>query len=149
LLSNHQTIAPSIESNAAKLVTLLYLSNKYFPASETNSAKLCESTSQLSGLILFRREQSRMEFSHHYTGIGAAETETVAKRDADVMGAGLVELEKACDRCIAGSRVGDGRAHVTRHRQRGYECLHGTCATALLQEPAGITHRKNGMASTQ
>ena len=37
-----------------------------------------------------------MEFSHHYTGIGAAETETVAKRDADVMGAGLVELHGAC-----------------------------------------------------
>ena len=54
-----------------------------------------------------------MEFSHHYAGIGATETETVAKRDADGMGAGLVELEKARDRCIAGLRVGDGRTHVT------------------------------------
>ncbi len=37
-----------------------------------------------------------MEFSHHYAGFGAAETETVAKRDADVMGEGLVELHGAC-----------------------------------------------------
>jgi hypothetical protein len=99
--------------------------------------------------LIHGREQSRMEFSHHYAGIGAAETETVAKRDADVMGAGLVELEKASDRCIAASSVGDGRAHVTRHRQRGYECLHGACAAALLQELTGITRRKNGMARMQ
>jgi hypothetical protein len=91
-----------------------------------------------------------MEFSHHYAGIGAAENEMVAKRDADVMGVGLVELEKVRDRCIAGSRVGDERAHVTRHRQCGYECLHGTCATPLLQELAGITRQMNGgVACTQ
>jgi hypothetical protein len=61
-----------------------------------------------------------MEFSHQYAAFGAAETDTVAKRDADVMGAGPKLVE-----------------------------LHGACALPLLQELAGVTRQMSGLARKQ